>query len=64
VTPLLSAARLVLTVLDRFWAPIVLVVLVGLVVGVFVPRQMFEAIVVAAIVGAAVAIAGLAGSSL
>jgi hypothetical protein len=33
VTARLSAARLVLTVLDRFWAPIVLVVLLGLVVG-------------------------------
>jgi hypothetical protein len=49
---------------DRFWGLLIVVVIVVLEVFVFAPRGMFEAMIGGAIVGAAVAVAALLGSSL
>ncbi len=50
-----------LAFLARHWAGVVFVVLALLVVLVFAPRHMDLAVIVAAIVGAAVAVAALVG---
>jgi hypothetical protein len=49
---------------DRFWGPLLLVVIIALEVFVFAPREMPEAMIGGGIVGSAVFVAWLLGGSL
>lgn len=60
-TPPARALAWSLDVLDRFWGPVVLVVVVVLEVAVFGPRQLTLAMIMSGIVGAAAMVVWLFG---
>jgi energy-coupling factor transporter transmembrane protein EcfT len=62
-TPPVRALVFLLALLDRYWAPIIVVVVVALEIYVFAPRGMFAAMILGGCVGAAVLVAWLGGGA-